>query len=266
MASLTGAMNFQKSTCSPSESSFTVSTLYGKGIFTTIAVLDAKPVFWVNHWKRLIRDAATLGVDLSAFSEKTVFGELKKEIAASGLSNGRARIAFSDERSSEIWPAESSRNTSMSILVGERRPIPARFSITASPYRVNTHSPLVGVKSCNYLENLLGIEEARSRGFHEALRINHNGHLTGGCMSNVFWLKQGRLWTPHLDTGCLPGTTREYIIENLECEETRQPMDTLGTADSIFMTSAGLGVVRVHDLDNRPFDHIDHPILHVLKW
>jgi len=241
------------------------SKLYGKGIFTTIAIRGGEPLFWDKHWARLGRDAATVGVDLSAFSEETVFSELKKEIAASGLSDGRARIAFSDERSSEIWPAESSRNTSMSILVGERRPIPTKFSITASPYRVNTHSPLVGVKSCNYLENLLGIEEARSRGFHEALRINHNGHLTGGCMSNVFWLKQGRLWTPHLDTGCLPGTTREYIIENLECDETRQPIDTLINAEAIFMTSAGLGIVRVHDLDHRTFDPIDHPILHLLQ-
>lgn len=242
------------------------SILYGKGIFTTIAIRGGEPLSWDKHWARLGRDSGTVGVDLAGFSEKTVFSELKKEITSSGLSDGRARLTFSDERSGEIWPAESSQSTTMSIMVGKRRAVPAKFSITASPYRVNIESPLVGVKSCNYLENLLAIEEAKGRGFHEALRINHNGHLTGGCISNVFWLKQGRLWTPHLDTGCLPGTTREYIIENLECEETRQPMDTLGTADSIFMTSAGLGVVRVHDLDNRPFDPIDHPILHVLKW
>lgn len=121
-------------------------------------------------------------------------------------------------------------------------------------------SPLFGVKSCNYLENLLGIEEARGRGFYEAIRINHRGEIVGGCMSNIFWLKQGRLFTPHLDTGCLPGTTREYIIENLECEEIRQPIDTLSSVESIFMTSAGLGIVRVNDLDGRTFDEIDHPI------
>lgn len=240
------------------------AALYGKGIFTTIAIRGGEPLFWDKHWTRFGRDATAVGVDLSGFSETSVFIELKKEIAASGLSDGRARITFSDERSGEIWPAESSQNTTMSILVGERRAIPSKFSITASPYRVNTYSPLVGVKSCNYLENLLGIEDAKGRGFHEALRINHNGHLTGGCMSNVFWLKQGTLYTPHLDTGCLPGTTREFVLDNLPCDETFQPIDTLINAEAMFVTSAGLGVVRVHDLDNRTFDPIDHPILHLL--
>lgn len=241
------------------------SNLYGKGIFTTIAFRGGKPWFWDKHWARLGRDAAKVGVDLLAFSEKRVFDELKKEITTSGILDGRARITFSDERSGEIWPAESSQNTAMSILIGKTRPIPTKFSITASPFRFNTYSPLVGAKSCNYLENLLGIEEAKGRGFHEALRINHNGHLTGGCMSNVFWLKHGTLYTPHLDTGCLPGTTREFILDNLPCDETFQPIDTLINAEAMFMTSAGLGVVRVHDLDNRTFDEIDHPILHLMK-
>lgn len=240
------------------------AALYGKGIFTTLAIRGGEPLFWDKHWTRLERDAAILGVDLSGFSETVVLSELKSEIATSGLSDGRARITFSDERSGEIWPAESSQNTVMSILVGKPRPIPAKFSITASPYRINTESPLVGVKSCNYLENLLGIEEAKARGFHEALRINHKGQLTGGCMSNVFWLKQGTLYTPHLDTGCLPGTTREFILDNLPCDETFRPIDTLINAEAMFMTSAGLGVVRVHDLDHRTFDEIDHPIIHLL--
>lgn len=264
MVSLTSAMKFQRSTCSSSESLFAVSRLYGKGVFSTIACSNSRPFLWDKHWKRLVKDAGTVGVDLSEFSETSVFNELTKEIAANNIFDGRARITFSDERSSDIWPAESSQNTTMSILVGERRPLPTKFSITASPFRVNTESPLVGVKSCNYLENLLGIEEAKSRGFHEAIRINHGGEIVGGCMSNIFWLKQGRLWTPHLDTGCLPGTTREYILENLECDETRQPIDTLINAEAIFMTSAGLGIVRVHDLDNRAFDEIDHPILHLI--
>ncbi len=241
------------------------ASLYGKGIFTTIAVRGSKPLLWDKHWARLGRDAARVGVDLSGFSETVVLSELKKEIATSGISDGRARITFLDQRSSDIWPVGSSQNTSMSILVGERRPLPAKFSITASPYRVNTYSPLVGVKSCNYLENLLGIEEARGRGFHEAIRINHQGEIVGGCMSNIFWLKQGKLWTPHLDTGCLPGTTREYILDKLDCEETRQPIDTLVNAESIFMTSAGLGIVEVHDLDNRVFEPSHHSILQILS-
>lgn len=235
--------------------------LYGKGVFTTIAIRDGEPLFWDKHWARLVRDSAKAGVDLTEFSETKVSGALKKEISSSGISDGRVRITFLDHRSSEIWPAETAQNTTMSILVGETRPILSKFSITVSPYRINNNSPLVGIKSCNYLENLLSFEEALSRGFHEALRINNDGALTGGCLSNVFWLKRNVLFTPHLDTGCLPGTMREHILENLTCEQTVESLDTLIDVDAIFITSAGLGVVQVHDLDGRSFVSADHQIL-----
>jgi len=238
--------------------------LYGKGLFTTVRIDRGEPLFWDKHWVRLGRDSGKVGVDLSEFSEPRVFDELKQKIASSGVSEGRARITFLDRRSSDIWPAETEHDTTISILVGERRRLPEKFSITASPYRVNTFSPLVGVKSCNYLENLMSMDEAKGRGFHEAIKLNENGDITSGCMSNVFWLKRGVLFTPNLDTGCLPGTTREYILEILPCKQTREPIDTLIDVEAIFMTSAGLGVVQAHDLDGRSFARVDHPILHVL--
>ncbi|MBX7055067.1 MAG: aminotransferase class IV [Pyrinomonadaceae bacterium] len=238
--------------------------LYGKGIFTTIAIRAGVPLFWEKHWRRLTSDAAKVGVDMSAFTEKHVLEETGRQLRDSGVHDGRVRLTFQDERPGDVWPAENGQNTSMSILTGGMRELPTKLSLTASPYRVNTFSPIVGVKSCNYLENLLGIEEARDRGFHEALRINDRGAITGGCMSNVFWLKYGKLHTPHLETGCLPGTTREHIVENLECNEVAMPIDTLVNAEAIFLSSAGIGVIAVNDLDHRTFDPIDHPILHIV--
>jgi len=238
--------------------------LYGKGIFTTVAVRAERPLFWEKHWRRLTSDAAKVGVDMSAFTEKYVLAETGRQLRDIGVRDGRVRITFQDERPGDVWPAENGQNTSMSILTGGMRQLPTKFSLTASPYRLNTFSPLVGVKSCNYLENLMAIVEARGRGFQEALRINDRGAITGGCMSNVFWLKYGKLYTPHLETGCLPGTTREFVLENLLCEETREPMDTLVNAEAIFLSSAGIGVIAVNDLDHRTFDPIDHPILHIV--
>ena len=83
-------------------------------------------------------------------------------------------------------------------------------------------------------------------------------------MSNIYWLKNGELFTPQLETGCLPGTTREHMLESIACHELRAPIDTLIAVDAIFLSSAGLGVIQVNDLDNRAFDPIDHPILHLI--
>ena len=239
--------------------------LYGKGVFTTICIVRGELLFWDKHWARLGCDSGKVGVDLSDFSEMRVFDALQKEIASGGVSDGRARITFLDQRSGGIWPSETENITIMSILVGARRPLPAQFSITASPFRVNTVSPLAGVKSCNYLENLMTLEETKSRGFHEAVRINEREEVTSATMANVFWLKEGVLYTPSLATGCLAGTTREFVLENLDCREVEVGLEELNSADAIYLTSAGLGIVAVAEFEKRKLPNPPHQITKLLS-
>ncbi len=238
--------------------------IYGRGIFTTIAIEDGDPLLWEKHWIRLVGNADKVEIDITEFSENATRDALGELIENNDVTNGRARITFFDESASAIWQFESARTTSLLITTDDLRPVPNLFRLTTSPFPVNSRSPLVGVKSCNYLENLMSIDEAKGRGCDEAIRVNEDGQVTSGGMSNVFWLKRGVLFTPHLATACLPGTTREYILENLPCEQTREPIDTLIDVEAIFMTSAGLGVVQIHDLDGRSFATVDHPILHLL--
>jgi branched-subunit amino acid aminotransferase/4-amino-4-deoxychorismate lyase len=108
-----------------------------------------------------------------------------------------------------------------------------------------------GIKSCNYLEHLMSLDEAKRRGFHEAIRLNERGEVVSACMANLFWTKDGKLFTPSLRTGCLAGTTREYILENIECKEVEVGIDEINRADSIFLTSAGLGIARVREFDGK---------------
>ncbi|MBV9215096.1 MAG: aminotransferase class IV, partial [Acidobacteria bacterium] len=100
----------------------------------------------------------------------------------------------------------------------------------------------------------------RQLGFDEAIRVNERGIVTSGTMTNVFWSKGGRLFTPDLKTGCLPGTTREFVLENLEVKEVEAAIDELKGADAIYLTSAGLGVIAVDEFDGREFPQIEHPI------
>lgn len=233
------------------------STLYGKGIFTTVAIRGGDAFLWEMHWRRLSENAAKIGVDLAEHTEHSTRAALEDAITTSGLTDGRARVTFSDESPSEIWPAEGKPKTRLSIIVAEQRVVPQPFKLTVSPYPVNSRSPLAGVKSCNYLENILALDEAKRRGSDEAVRVNERGHVTSGSMANVFWLKDNQLFTPSLTTGCLAGTTREYVLENFECKEVEAALGNLSYADAILLTSAGLGIVAavrfdVYKLANPP--------------
>ena len=85
-------------------------------------------------------------------------------------------------------------------------------------------------------------------------------------MANVFWEKDGYLFTPSLATGCLPGTTRESILEEVECEEVEMAIEELHEADRIFLTSAGLGVVSVAEAGGRELDTSEHPLSGLLPF
>lgn len=169
-----------------------------------------------------------------------------------------------DEGSTVMWPIETSKQASILITTRDAKQIQGTLKVTMSPFLVNSTSPLAGIKSSNYLENIIAGEEARARGFSEAIRLNERGEVTCGAMSNVFWLVDGRLQTPALSTGCLPGTTREYIMEKLECEETVAGPDILKMAEAVFLTSSGLGVKRAGTLDDRVFEPVEHEILRTI--
>lgn len=235
--------------------------LYGKGVFTTIAFRNKESLLWGAHWRRLRNDAGKLSIDLSQHSEESTRDYLDELIEGSGLVNGRARITFLDESPSPIWAGEGMEKTKLAMVIGECRPVSSDFRITLSPFPINSRSPLAGVKSCNYLEKLLTLDEAKSRGFDEAIQLNERCEVTSAAMANVFWLTDGILYTPSLKTGCLPGTTREFVMENLECREVEAALDELLSADQIFLTSAGLGILQVAEFDSRDLAAVDHPIL-----
>lgn len=239
--------------------------LYGKGVFSTIAVFDGLPFLWEKHWRRLNSNAAAIGLDLSEFSEIDVLERLRSEIRDSGLSNGKVRISFFDRASSPMWSNQNeTATTGLSIITRQRQSRHADLNLTVSPFPVNSRSPLAGIKSCNYLENLLAIDDAHKRGFDEAVRVNERGKITSACLANIFWVSGGCLYTPALSTGCLPGTTREFILENLECMEGEFDLDELRVAESIFLTSAGWGVVQVSEFEGCKLDTTIHQIINLL--
>jgi branched-subunit amino acid aminotransferase/4-amino-4-deoxychorismate lyase len=242
------------------------AALYDKGVFTTIAIVDGAPFLWDKHWRRLSMHAAKLEIDISDYTESEVFEELTQRIKGIDLKEGRARITFSDESDSEVWSHCGETKTGLSIIKADRRPLSNEFSLTISPHRINTTSPLAGIKSCNYLEHLLAHKEARSRGFDEAIRLNESGEIVSACMANIFWLRDGKLYTPSLKTGCLAGTTREFILENVKCEETESGLSELSNANAIFLSSAGIGILAAAEFEEHKFSRLEHPITKLMPY
>jgi 4-amino-4-deoxychorismate lyase len=240
-------------------SALSSAALYGSGVFTSIAVYNRKPFQWEKHWRRLAENAEKLNIRLPAeLTEESVRNSLSELIERNNLIDGRARVTFFDEAASGVWAFENTRRASVLITTGDFRAVSNELRLALSPYRVNSKSPLAGVKSCNYLENLLALEEAKSRRFDEAIRLNERGETASAAMANLFWITGETIFTPSLETGCLDGTTRSFVIAlvqelGFEVYATGEHFDELRLADEVFITSAGVGICGVRGIEGEAY-------------
>jgi branched-subunit amino acid aminotransferase/4-amino-4-deoxychorismate lyase len=235
--------------------------LYGRGVFTTLAIYNSQPFLWSKHWHRLTAHAKKLDVDFTGCNEKNVGDALRKLIAFNQVREGRARVIMLARSGRDIWRtrAPGTKKTDLLIMTGEQQKLaPNGLSLAVSPYRANTVSPLTGIKSLNYLDHVLSWEEAQSRDFDEAVVLNERGEIVSATTANLFWARNGTLHTPALSTGALAGITRECVLELahqrfIPLLEGNYEMQDLTEADEIFLTSSSLGVAPVTTFDFRRY-------------
>ena len=250
------------------------ATLYGRGVFTTLAVYNSKPFLWSKHWQRLAAHAAKLDIDHTGCTENSVGEALNKLIAVNQVKDGRARVTMLARGGGrDFWKAKlpSTRKTDLMIMTGDARHVSQNgLSLAVSPYRISTFSPLAGIKSLNYLDHLLSKEEARRRDFDEAVVLNERGEIVSATTANIFWAKNGTVHTPALSTGALAGITRECVIDIagkhfVPLVEGVYEMADLVEADEIFLTSSGLGVAPVTTFDFRRYAVEPENIVNIIR-
>lgn len=107
--------------------------------------------------------------------------------------------------------------------------------------------------SGHYVNSILATTEAKSKGYDEALLLDHEGYLAEGPGANLFFEKNGKLFTPA--TGhILPGITRATVFElcdelGISCEEGKFLPEDLYKADSAFYCGTGAEIVGIESVD-----------------
>lgn len=232
-------------------SGLSAAAFYGRGVFTTIAVYDSTPFQWKKHWRRITANAAVTNLDLSKLPEETIKNSVSEIIERNRVTDGRARLTFFDNSLKGVWNYPAQNQTSALITTADFKNVPGDLRLTLAPFPLHSKSALIGVKSCNYLENILTLEHARKSGYDEAARLNENREIVSAAAANIFWINGSEIYTPPTGAGALAGTTRSFLLENFSVTERKAAVGALRKADEIILTSAGLGVARVSVFENR---------------
>lgn len=238
--------------------------LLGDGLFETMRVLRGRILQWERHWSRLHGGAQTIGLALP-WGKVDLHGAVGQILHANGLAEAAVRLTVTRGNSAArgLLPPADTLPT-LIIRATPFAPYPERLyrdgmrAIVSRRVRRNEHSTLSRIKSLCYLDNVLARQEAAEQGADEALLLNTQGNVACAATANVFSVREGRLYTPPVAAGALPGTLRALVSEEfapkLGCglHVTQLSETALREADEVFLTNALMGVMPVRAIDGQP--------------
>lgn len=221
------------------------------GVFETLLVTNGQVFALDRHLARLAKSAAGLGLTVpdaslitSAISQlldinpKTDFGRIRVTVTSGSGPLGSDRI---------------SNNSTLVISMSEQLPWPASTTLLLVPWTRNENSPLAGLKTTSYAENVFALAAAKKHGFSEAIFCDTSGRLCEGTGSNIFLVQGEQIVTPSEQSGLLRGVTRDLVIEQARdagfvVTERDVDPNELWKADEVFITSSTRDIHPVSEL------------------
>ncbi len=233
--------------------------LYGYGLFETMRAYHGKIFLLERHINRLLSSAGVIG--LGELSAPDLSRACLDTLKANGLEDARLRLTVSNgEVDAFPWAGISSTPTVV-VTARSYTPLPAEkydqgYQVGVSSLRRCQRSPVSRIKSTNYLLSLLARMEVGAYGMDEALLLNDNDFIAESGGSNLFFVKDSTLMTPSLESGILPGITREVVIElagvlGIGVTEGDVRLTDLEQFDEAFLTNSVIELmplVRVRDI------------------
>jgi branched-chain amino acid aminotransferase len=235
--------------------------LFGDSVYEVVSTQQNKPVFLTEHLNRLENSANEIFLkipkDNSWFED-----QITRTLSAANNDESYIRIVVTRGVGEiDIDPMTCKVGNTL-IYVTDCKEYPKEnyengIQVAVVSIKRNPREALdPGIKTGNYLNNILAKMEANKLGAKDALMLNGQGFITECTTSNFFFVQDGRIYTPSLDVGILPGITRVFILKvalenDLLVEEGKWPLEVLDKADEMFLTGTLKKVMPVTQLDSR---------------
>jgi len=222
---------------------------YGDGVFETLLVHDGQPVWWSEHWDRLLRGAQVLG--LPAPDQLQVRRECESLLAGSGqavlkiiLTRGSGGRGYRAPKSPVPTVILSAHPAPPALL----EPVALRWCKTA----IAIQPALAGIKHLNRLEQVLGRAEWSEPDIFDGIMCDTEDRVVCATSANLFALVGGRWLTPGVARCGVAGIARAWVLANApNAVETDLSAAEISHADALFLCNAVRGILPVGRLGLR---------------
>lgn len=218
---------------------------FGLGAFETMYVHKGRCVMAERHIDRMTSALETLGIEngISKCDLDAVVSDGHLDGRVLKVSVSEKNIDFTD-RAFSYTPENYKQG----------------FRLCYSSVMRNETSIFTYIKSLQYGDNILEKRKAVSLGFEEPIFLNSKGQICEGSTSNIFFCRKGKMITPSVSCGMLPGIMRDYIIENHDVSITAIMPEDVTDFDSCFITNSVFGIMPVRSLGETCFSDFEIPV------
>lgn len=210
---------------------------FGRGVFETIKIVDGKPLFLDKHLSRLKKSLRFFGIEKD-IDEGKIY----------------AYINSSEEKNFALKLIVSDKNFILTSRYDNYREDNKNYKLILSEVRRNSSSKVIYHKSLSYYENIMEHRWAQDRGYDSALFINEREEVCETSFANIFFVRNGEIFTPNISSGLLRGTMRDYILENYKVKEDVISFKDLDNYDEAFISNSLMGVRNVSSINNVKFN------------
>jgi len=230
---------------------------YGDGMFETIIVTESSSKLIKYHYNRLKEGVTALNFQLPPYFDiQYLESSILKLIQENDIKKAaRIKVMIWRKKGGYYTPESQASNILIRANIHHEEKEVLR-NVGISKTIRNHHSSYSQFKTLNSIKYIIASIEKEDAGFDDLIILDGKGHVSELLYSNIFWIKNGIFYTPSLETGCIKGVMRSFLIDRLEekglsLKEANIVPEKLLQADHVFATNAS-GIRQIVEIaDNR---------------
>lgn len=227
---------------------------YGDGLFETMVYQPDELRFFGFHLDRLMEGMRLLGFNDSKISPSEIIDHCK---AANQELPLRVRLTVIREGVGKYTPLSEGFTQILHITKHEKSPKIKSKAIVSQTVKLGYHS-FSHLKTTSAMEYVMANRERQEQKADEVILLDTVGHVAEAGAANIFWLKNGVIYTPSLESGCIAGVSRRVLIHELEqkgktVSEGLFGLSELLQAELVWVSNVS-GISMIESIERHEFD------------